>query len=312
MADLGRIERLDARAVWAHEAHDFTPWLLSNADHLAEVLGIDLELHRNEEPVGGYSLDLIGRDLTNDAVLMVENQLAGTDHSHLGQLLTYAAGTTASTVVWIATSFREEHRQALDWLNENTGQNVHFFGVELEVVRIGDSAPAPLLKVVAQPNDWQKEIRARTQATASGGKAALYLEFWTRALTETRSAHPEWTSASKGQPQNWIYLRPPFRGAPHALSFASGGRLRTELYIDTGDGDRNREIFGALLDDRQAFETAYGRAVEWEALEGRRACRVAEYTPGDITQADRYEEFSAWFMDSGERLRRAVAAVPLS
>ena len=146
--ELGKLEHVDPRTVWPHEAHDFTPWLLANADRLAEALGIDLELEAAEHAVGGYALDLVGRDITNDAVLIVENQLAVTDHSHLGQVLTYAAGTAASTIVWIATAFREEHRQALDWLNENTGDNAHFFGIELQVVTIGDSAPAPLFNVV--------------------------------------------------------------------------------------------------------------------------------------------------------------------
>src|SRR5438270_12040060 len=106
---LGRLERVDPRLVWQHEAHDFTPWLLANADRLAEALGIELVLEAAEHAVGGYSLDLIGRDLSNGSVLIVENQLGPTDHSHLGQVLTYAAGTSASTIVWIATSFREEH-----------------------------------------------------------------------------------------------------------------------------------------------------------------------------------------------------------
>ena len=137
--ELGRLEHVDPRSVWVHEAHDFTPWLLANADRLSEALGIDLELEAAEHAVGGYSLDLVGRDITNDAVLIVENQLATTDHSHLGQVLTYAAGTGASTIVWIATAFREEHRQALDWLNESTGDEAHFFGIELQLVKIGDS-----------------------------------------------------------------------------------------------------------------------------------------------------------------------------
>ena len=118
---LGKLESLNPRKVWPHEAHDFTPWLLDNADALADVLGIDMELSTAEHPVGGYSLDLLGKDLTNNCVLIVENQLTATDHGHLGQILTYAAGTEAKTIVWMATSFREEHRQALDYLNDLAG-----------------------------------------------------------------------------------------------------------------------------------------------------------------------------------------------
>jgi len=143
---LGRLELVDPRLVWKNEAYDLTPWLLENSELLGEALGIDLEFEAAEHPVGGFSLDLVGRDITNDAVLVVENQLEGTDHSHLGQVLTYAAGTAASTIVWIATSFREEHRQALDWLNENTGEDTHFFGIEIQVGQIGDSARAPSSK----------------------------------------------------------------------------------------------------------------------------------------------------------------------
>src|SRR5690348_12926390 len=103
--ELGRLTAVDPRVVWPLEAHDFTPWLLEHADALADVLGIDLELTANEHPVGGFALDLIGRDVTDDCVLIVENQLTVTDHVHLGQLLTYAAGTGAATIVWIAVSF---------------------------------------------------------------------------------------------------------------------------------------------------------------------------------------------------------------
>jgi hypothetical protein len=111
-------------------------------------------------------------------VLIVENQLGESDHGHLGQLLTYAAGTAASTIIWITTRFRDEHRQALTWLNEHSDRDTHFFGVELEVVRIGDSAPAPLFKVVALPNDWQKRtIMRRTEPARGTGEVEMCAVF---------------------------------------------------------------------------------------------------------------------------------------
>src|SRR5215472_759112 len=179
---LGRLEQVNPRSIWAHEALNFTPWLAQNADRLADALGIELELEDTERAVGGYSLDIIGQDQTNGVVLIVENQLGDSDHGHLGQLLTYAAGTAASTIVWITTRFRDEHRQALTWLNEHTDQDTHFFGVELEVVRIGSSAPAPLFKVVALPNDWQKSVRASTVSAGGGGRNELYRQFWAKLL----------------------------------------------------------------------------------------------------------------------------------
>lgn len=310
--ELGKLEQVDPRSLWQHEAHDFTPWLLANADRLSEALGIDLEFEATEHQVGGYSLDLVGRDLTNDAVLIVENQLATTDHSHLGQVLTYAAGTGASTIVWIATAFREEHRQALDWLNESTGDKTHFFGIELQVVKIGDSPNAPLFNVVVQPNDWQKQVRTATQTGAVSEKGALYVQFWTQFLEQVREKHPEWTRARTRGPHNWLVMSAPIKGCGFSSSFSQGDRLRHELYIDTGDGDRNLELFEYLRDRKDQIETAYGRALSWEELPTRRACRIADYKEGaSVMDKDRYDEFIEWFLDAGTRLRAALGAITL-
>ena len=308
--ELGRLEGVDIRTVWVHEARDFTPWLLEHADHLAETLGIDLELEQSEHPVGGFSLDLVGRDLTNDAVLIVENQLEGTDHNHLGQILTYAAGTDASSIVWIATSFREEHRQAIDWLNEQTREDVRFFGIELQVVRIGSSVPAPLFNLVAEPNDWQKQVRTATRGGRVGTKSALYQEFWTRYLERLRTEHPDWSNARTPSSQNWMDFPSPLKGTRLNPSFAQGARLRHEIYIDTGDKVRNEGLFEHLLSQKERFEAEYGRPLEWEALPNARASRIAEYRDdADVVFEDRHEEFISWFFDAGVRLRRALAAI---
>jgi hypothetical protein len=308
-AELGRLERVNPRVVWEYEAHGFTPWLLGNADRLAEALGIDLELEAAEHQVGGYSLDLVGRDITNDAVLIVENQLEGTDHSHLGQVLTYAAGTGASTIVWIATSFRDEHRQALDWLNENTSDQAHFFGIELQVVKIGDSPHAPLFNVVVQPNDWQKQVRTATQRGALSEKGAAYVEFWRQFLERVQADHPDWSSARSRGPHNWVEMRAPIPGCKFSTVFAWQDRLRHELYIDTRDADENLAIFEELRRREPPLEAVYGRPLEWEDLPGKRACRVADYKEScSVLETDRYEEFINWFLDAGVRLRKALAA----
>ena len=307
--ELGRLRKVEVRTVWESEARDFTPWLLDHHDHLAEALGIDLEIERSEHPVGDFSLDLVGRDLTNDAVLIVENQLGGTDHNHLGQILTYAAGTGASSIVWIATSFREEHRQAIDWLNEQTQENVRFFGIELQVVQIGESLPAPLFKLVAQPNDWQKQVRSAT-GTRIGSRAALYRSFWTAYLKLLTDKHPDWSGARTPQKSNWMDFQSPIRGTRIVLSFAQDKRLRHEIYIDAGDRTRNEEIFEHLARQQRLFETEYGRPLQWEPLPNAKACRIAEYREdADVTFEDRHDEFIDWFLDAGARLRRALSAV---
>ena len=204
---VGRLERVDARTVWAHEERDFTPWLLAHADYLGEALGIDLEMEAAEHRVGPFELDLLGRDLANGAVLIAENQLAPTDHGHLGQLLTYAAGTDAGTIIWIATHVGEQHRQAIDWLNQRTDEETSFWAVELELLRIGTSVPAPHFKVVAAPNEWQKSARKIGQAAKSGGgKAVLYAAFWPKLIERLNAERPDWTRRSPDGAQfttNW-------------------------------------------------------------------------------------------------------------
>jgi Domain of unknown function (DUF4268) len=311
---LERLSRVEPAALWRHEALDFTPWLLKNADALADALGIDLELEEAEHPVGAFSLDLVGRDATNDTILIVENQLTGTDHGHLGQILTYAAGTGASSIVWIATTFREEHRRALDWLNEQTGKATHFFGIEIEAFRIGDSAPAPHFKVVVQPNEWQKVVRDAALSQKASGKAPLYAEFWERLLTRVNAEAPSWTRRRPGSstiPTNWIDMPSPLPGTSFNFSFARGGRLRSELYIDAGDETKNEAIFGALFAQRAALEEAFGRTLEFESLDGKRAARLAEYTDGEVSEVDKHDAFVDWFIDSGRRLRHALTSVDL-
>lgn len=307
---LGRLEALDPRAVWVHEAHQFTPWLLDNADALASVLGIDLELSAAEHPVGGFALDLVGRDLTNNCVLIVENQLTTTDHGHLGQILTYAAGTDAGTVVWMATAFREEHRQALDFLNDLGGEKVRFFGVEIGVVRIGPSEPAPLFKLRAQPNDWHAEVAAAAKSTSQqAGKAPLYQAFWSRFLERVRIERPGWTNAQKPQTANWFEMPSPLKGGPYyAVSFAHGGKLRNELYIDYGNAEQNTALFDSLAAQKELIEGQYGAPLSWEDLPEKRACRIADYSHGDVSNGDQFDRYIDWFFDSGTRLRPAIDA----
>lgn len=308
---LGRLERIDPREVWPHEAHDMTPWLLDNADVLGDVLGIDLELTGAEYPVGAFSLDLIGRDLTHDCVLIVENQLTPTDHGHLGQLITYAAGTEAGTVVWVAPSFREEHREALALLNTLGGERLRFFGVQLGVVRIGASDAAPLLELQAQPNDWAAQASATVQAASqTTGKSAAYGAFWTTMLERIRAEHPDWTNSRRPGSGNWLPMRSPFRGdGTYSLVFSQGNQLRTELYIDNTDRDRVTAIFSALERRKDRIEQTYGEPLAWEELPNRRASRVAAYTDGDVLDTDRHADFVAWFLDTQVRLRQAIDEV---
>lgn len=308
-AQLGRIELLEPRSVWANEARDFTPWLLKNADALAEALGLDIELTAAEHPVGPFYLDLIGRDLTNDCLLIVENQLSPTDHGHLGQLITYAANLDAATVVWAAAEFREEHRQALSFLNNLGAGRARFFGVEIAVGRIGNSLPAPLFKLAAEPNDLhsQASSEARQSSQDLSGKPALYTAFWERFLERAKYEHPSWTRARSAPAQNWFSMPSPFKdGNVYSLSFGAHARLRCELYLDSLDPERVTNLFSMLVSHKAEIEASFGAPLEWEDLPNRRAKRIAVYKAGDITRVDEHDAYLDWFISTGARLRAAL------
>lgn len=307
MKDIGRLSRLSAREVWAHEAAEFTPWLLSNADALGEVLGMDLELSEAEHSVGQFSLDLIGVDSATGETVIVENQLEKSDHNHLGQILTYAGGTNATNIVWIADQIRSEHRAALDWLNERTDEKTRFFAVEISAARIGESAYAPLFEVVVQPNDWQKIVRASTGAGEQSQTREMYRKFWGMFLDLLHAEYPGWTNTRVPQPQNWMVL--PLGVSNVKLSVVGTKEyLRVELYFSGRSSDENDANFQAVLAHKAAIESAFGHELLWDELEGRKACRVSYARDGGVSDESDWSDQTQWLVDAAGRLRAAVDA----
>lgn len=303
---LGRLTPVPLRDVWPHEAHHFTTWLLANADTLSDVLDMDLELKTAEHKVGDFSLDLIGTDLSTNSTVIVENQLETSDHSHLGQLLTYAGGTDPRTIVWCAPSFREEHRAAIDWLNEHTTESTRFFAVEITVVRIGDSVPAPLFRLAAKPNDWTKRVHTQT-AKVLGGKAAMYVEFWTELLRRIRDEHPDWSRSLSPDGSSWITL--PFGSsiATYIMSFTRNGPA-LELSFGSTDAGANSAWFARFLAYRPQIDGDFGRPLDWDELDGKKSCRVRYQRPegGDVTDLEQREALIEWFITEFSRFRAAT------
>ncbi len=183
--DLGKLVNVPLREAWENEARDFTPWLAEHLEALSDAVKIRLELIAAEQALpstdDSFSADLFARNLNDDTNVLIENQLQGSDHNHLGQIMTYLAGLEAKTVIWIAKEFREAHLAAIKWLNENTTNNHHFFAVVVRVVKISDSPLAPLFEVTEGPNEWERQTRSNARDAkelSPLGKARKH--FWTK------------------------------------------------------------------------------------------------------------------------------------
>lgn len=197
----GQLTDLLPRDAWKHEALNFTPWLAENIGQLGNAIGITLELTGTEVAVDSYSADILARNVEDGTVVLIENQLEHTDHTHLGQIMTYLAGLEAQTVVWIAAGFREPHLQAIKWLNEHTAESFGFFAVRLRVVRIGDSPFAPIFEVDARPSGWQKQLSRKRREVESGSseESDHRAAFWQHYLQR----HPSAARAGLKESRAW-------------------------------------------------------------------------------------------------------------
>ena len=302
MVELGSIEQVDLREVWSHEAQDFTPWLAENLDKLGEALGLDLELRSAEAAVGPFSLDVLAHDLGSNRPVIIENQLEVTNHDHLGKLLTYAAGYDAYAVVWLTKEFRDEHRQALDWLNQRTDEDTQFFGVVVEAWRIDKSRPAPHFRAVAFPNDWQKQSskgQRNSGATSNVSERGERYRAFFQSLIDTLREEHRFTNARKGQPQSWYNFSSGTRGVSYNPSFSPPrGIARVELYVDRGDHDLNKRLFDELEDRKETIESLIQGEWEWERLDNRRACRISVVRAANIDDhPDTLEKLQGWMVD---------------
>ncbi|MCG9127949.1 DUF4268 domain-containing protein [Candidatus Poribacteria bacterium] len=179
--ELSRLEPVELRDQWNNEASDFTPWLAidENLELLGNTLGIELELEGQEINVGRFHADLLCKNTLDNTWVVIENQLEKTNHLHLGQIITYSAGLDAHTIIWIASEFQDEHRAALDKLNEITQEEYQFFGIEIKLWQIENSKPAPQFEIVSSPNKWDKNVRSTINKNLSETQYQ-HLEFWTQ------------------------------------------------------------------------------------------------------------------------------------
>lgn len=303
--DFGTIVEVPLRELWPGEATHFTPWLAGNLHLVSEKLGLELELESVESAAGDFSADIVAKDVATNRRVIIENQYSGTDHRHLGQILTYSSVLNASVVIWIAEKIRSEHKSAIDFLNLNLRQTLQIFAFEANIIRIDDSKPAFGLKIVCMPTE--AAVSATSISPDATETQEKYRSYFQSLLDELRNVH-RFTNARAAQPQNWYtFTSDNSKVYKYSTSFAQGGRVRAEIYIDTGDKLRNEGIFDELHTQKEAIEAAYGSALEWEKLESKRASRIAIYIDGDIdVDSEKLAEIKKWVVANLLKMKKVL------
>lgn len=298
---LGKLKKIDLRDHWRHEALDFTRWLSEkeNLDELGDEIGLDIELIQTEASVGRFSADILAQEEATGRKIVIENQLETTDHSHLGQILTYAAGIEAEYIVWIVKDVRDEHKQAVDWLNEHTDEKVNFFLVRIELWQIGSSDPAPKFVIVSRPNDWTKTIRGTVhdQSELSETKL-LQLEFWQQLKDLAASSTPPLRLRTP-RPQHWYDVAIGRSDCHVALTIlTTENQIGCEIYIPN-----SKALFNTFKSNQSAIETALGIGeLSWQELPGKKASRIRAFYNFDFANQQREEAFQ-WLIQTANKFK---------
>jgi len=298
---LGKLEKIDLRKAWKNEASDFTKWLAEehNLAQLSDDLGIDIKLIQTEAPTGKFNVDILAEEENSGRKIIIENQLEATNHDHLGKLVTYASGHDAQIIIWIVKEVREEHRQAIDWLNEHTDEVTNFFAIQLELWQIGDSPYAPKFQVISKPNDWAKAVKKY-----SGGPSSLtdtkvaQLEFW-NGFKEYAKNKGSTLKLRKTSPQHWYSVAIGSSEAHLSLSVnTQDNLLGCELYIPD-----SKTLFKDLLKYKDEIEKAVGYELEWMELEGKKASRIRIRKNGSIDNEEQWDGYFEWFKTQAEKFQ---------
>jgi hypothetical protein len=306
---LGRLERVDPRTVWQGEASHFTPWLArpENLRLLADTIELPLELEAQETNVGPFRADILCKDMSSGDWVLIENQLERTDHAHLGQLLTYAAGLNAVTIVWVAQRFTEEHRATLDWLNAITDRRFNFFGLEVELWRIDQSAPAPKFNVVSKPNDWSKRVTEGTASIELSDAQQLQQAFWSEFVEHVKSSASR-IRPTKALPQNWMTFaigRTGFVLTAVASMWDSevesydSNEVRAEFVILDS---RAKKFFAVLKAQQHQIETELGHALIWADSPDRKQSKAYVRRSADLRDRNTWPELHEWLRRNLETL----------
>ena len=257
-------DSLDVRSRWQNEAWQFTPWLARNLGMLSAALEVELQLIQMEKPVGPFFCDILAEEVDTGEKVAIENQLEWTDHTHLTQLLTYAAGLDARIAVWVAPEFRYEHAEALHWLNKWTHDGLRFYGVKVMLQKTDNGPPEPRLLPVVSPSLWNKGITQPPGATISP-RSQQFHAFFQPLIAElcgagfADKANNHFDSSGRRFPSGRN------TGIWYAVSLTGKGYAWVTLHIGTEEDDLTKRIFDELERDKEAIEAsmALGPVQKW-------------------------------------------------
>lgn len=299
---LGKLEKIkDLRQIWKNEEYDFTPWLAKeqNMKLLSEELGISIKVLKTEASVGKYSLDILAINEDTNENVIIENQLEITNHDHLGKILVYGAGYDAKTIIWIVKDYNEEHKQAIEWLNEHSDENINLFLVKIELFKIGDSEIAPHFEIISQPNDWTKTIRNNQSNTELTGMKLVDLNFW-QGFSEYLYENKTTFSVRKAQPQHWYSLAIGSSDCHIDLTVNKSGEVACSLWIEN-----NKNLYNKFFEHKLEIESELGYSVKWDYKDGSKASSInirsdfkLDLKNGDLSKG--YQ----WLLEKSEDFKR--------
>ena len=298
---LGKLEEVDIRKVWPHEQYDFSKWLATeeNIRELGDALNLSLTDVETEKFVGNYRCDILCKDEITGKMVLIENQLEPTNHDHLGKIITYASGLDAAVVVWIVASARDEHASAIEWLNKHTDDEISFFLMEVHAYKIGDSDPAPQFKIIEQPNDFVKIVKAVSKNTDMNESQKNRLEFWTQ-FNEVVDSKGKPFNKRKATTDHWYNVAIGSSDASISVDLVNKEhKIRVSLWISD-----NKDIFDALLQRKDEIEEALGFALEWNRLDNKKASYICTYIKGlDFKKQDNYPMLMEQIIDLVLKMR---------
>lgn len=308
MADiLGSLKKIDVRSQWANEASNFTPWLAqeNNIAELSYSLGIELEVESTEVAVGPYSADILARDSATGDYVIIENQLGKTDHDHLGKSITYASVLNASAVVWIATNFTEEHKKALDWLNDNSSEDVSFYGVSIELWQIDDSKPAVRFNVISRPADFARKSAVTKAGTVLTDVKKLQLEWWT-AFRDALIERKILASAQAPRPRYWFNIALG-RSGIHLSNIANTYDNKIGIRVYMRSKYNSEAALSQLMEQKEEIEKEIGDQLRWNPNPDARDKIISLLKDADLNKKDKWHEYIDWMIDKTARFRKTFS-----